>query len=361
MANKFEQEIKGDSNTQQYIENQYNYQSDLTEEKVREISMASARFVASEYFAISQDMANFRMKNFEDVVLNRFNVLENGLNAFKDPAFMLLYRKAQIQAAVTDNEDNYKTLSELLIHRQKKKDDKYSQTGINGAVEIVNEISDSSLEALTILNCFVMGIVPETGSIEIGVQVLEKLYSSIMTDELPKNNLWMEQLDILKAVRINNFSKFNKFEDIIYKQLAKYIVVGIEKNSENYKKANEILMANNIKIFIDNPLCPNYVYIPYTQKEISKLSRNVMGLKIPLNENEIKAINSLYELYNNDEQNIKLVKENLIKMMDTFEHLKKIHNWWNSLSTSCDITVIGRVLAHVNAKKCYAEFPPLDY
>ena len=364
MVSKIEQNIKGDNNTQEHIENQniININIPLDEVKIRQISSQTAREIAKEYFVLGQDLANSRMQNLEDVVMNRFKSIENGYFAFSDPSFILSYRKAKIQSAITDEESSYQMLSELLVHRHEKRDQKYSKTAIDGAIEIVNQIPDASLVALTIFTCINNNILPTVNQLDAGLRILSNLYSSILICDLPIDSKWMDQLDILKAIRIDNVNKFKTFKEIIGDLMSNYSKAGIKKDSQEYIDALEIEKRNNIKILIKNALMDEEYYIlpVFEKSQINKLTFYSNGKNVYPPKEVFDAINSLMDLYTKDKSANEKALNSLIDKIDGFVSLKKIHMWWDSLSNACYLTEIGRVLGHANAQKCYKGFPPLD-
>jgi len=87
---------------------------------------------------------------------------------------------------------------------------------------------------------------------------------------------------------------------------------------------------------------------------------NMILVPISLSEAQINAINSVYELYKKDgnikQQNIKLFMEE----WDKRSNLKALREWWDNISTSFQITSVGKVLSHSNAQRCDKNLPPLN-
>lgn len=363
MVNKIEQGIKGNDNIQQNVETQNItiISQGVSKEEVKEISAEMSRKVSNEYFQLSQDLANKRMDSFENTFVERLSNIENGLNSFKNPDFVLSYRKAQIQAATTDDIESYKILTELLVHRHNNSSDGYKKTGVDGAIDIVNKLSDSSLAALSILACIELSILPVDVRLNNGLSVLNDCFDSILKNSLPTNNDWLDQLDILKAIRLNSFSSFKKFNEIICDMMPGYSTAGIKKDSDDYNKAIEIQNKYHMNILIDNPLNHKFVIIPmFSKNQLKDFKKNVMGIKIPFDDNDIKCCEELLNLYSKDSNEIANIKKLLMDKIDSFPSFKIIHEWWDKIPKACDLTIIGRVLGHANAKKCYNGFPDLD-
>lgn len=93
-------------------------------------------------------IANERVKEFENRLIPKIEAVSNGLNAFADPSFQLLLIDAQKAAVATERVVDYDLLSELLVHRIEKGNDKHIRTGIHRSVEIIEDISDEALLGL---------------------------------------------------------------------------------------------------------------------------------------------------------------------------------------------------------------------
>ncbi|HCG58353.1 MAG TPA: hypothetical protein DEV78_04000 [Clostridiales bacterium] len=364
---KRNQEISSGANSNNYqgenLTIVHNHITQFDEEKAKQISEYSAKQIMEEYFSNADELAQKRMNDFENRFIPKLAEIENALEIFNDPAFKLVYRKAQIQAATTTRESDYNILSELLIHRYKKQNNKASCIGINGAVDIVEQISDESLVALTVITTILIGICPITGNITEGLNVMNKLFESLLICDLPNNNDWLDQLDILKAIRLNSFCRLKKLKEFYLQNLDGYFCVGIDKNSENYQKAINLLKPYGLEnILIDHELIDNHVRLPLTKTtEIDKLDKiQSNGTILPLSQEEKECLYKVIDFYDKvaDKKNIVLNK--FYEKLDTFPALKVIHDWWDKIPNGFSITSIGRVLGHANAQKCYTGFPPLD-
>lgn len=333
------------------------------EDKAKQISEYSAQKVLEEYFSNADELAQKRMRNFEDRFIPKLAEIDDALKIFNDPAFKLLYRKAQIQAATTTRESDYNILSELLVHRYKNQNNKASCIGINGAVDIVEQISDEGLTALTILTVILIGTRPVAGSITEGLSEMNTLFNSLLVCSLPNNGDWLDQLDILKAIRVNSLGTLKKLKTFYMQDLDGYLCVGIEKNSNSYQQAIDLLKQHKLSnVLVDHELIDNYVRLPLPKiAEIDNLNRvNQVGIEVPLSQDEKDCLYKIVKLYDtsNDKKNI--VLEKFYKKFDTYTALKTIHDWWDRIPNGLSITSIGRVLGHANAQKCYPGFPPID-
>ena len=350
-----------------------NVYNGIDESRAREIVDEKLKEVINGYSQEAHEVAKARINQFADDLIPKL-VRDNLLESLSDPSIQILLTEAQKTAASTERPADYALLSELLIHRVKKGNDRNIRAGVNQAVKIVDEITDEALLALTVIYS-VETFLPIAFDMESGLKVLEGLFSKIIYSTLPKDSLWMDQLDVLNAIRINPFGGFKKIDQFYSEQLSGYVDVGIEQGSENYKKANEILKKANLPndIICDHELRRNFVRLRIINinnldmlslRRFQSINLNGTTVKIPfqmqLSNGQKQAIKDVYSLYNTDES---LKKENVkafMEMWNNYNYLKQLREWWDSLQGSFDITSVGKVLAHANAQRCDPNLPNLN-
>jgi len=341
----------------------------IDEKRAREIYQEMNLQVRSDYSQEALVIANTRIAEFEDRLLPKMEAVEGALEAFADPSFQLLLVEAQKTAASTERPADYDLLAELLLHRFQKGENRIIRAGISRAVEIVDEISDDALLGLTVLHS-ISNFFPTSGNIHIGLNVLNDLYGKIFYDTLPTGKEWLDHLDILDAIRINSFGGLKKINQYYPEMLSGYIEVGIEKDSDNYTKAIELLRNVNLpqNLLVEHTLNSNFSRINLSDKnQIHSLAlqqqivvdQKIVIVPTALTEGQKNAIKSIYELYKNDET----IKQNNIKIFmeewDKWENLKTLREWWDNINGLIQITSVGKVLAHSNAQRCDKNLPPL--
>jgi hypothetical protein len=341
----------------------------IDEKRAREIYNEMILLSRKDYTEEALKVANYRITEFENCLLPKMDAIDGALEAFADPSFQLLLVEAQKTAASTERPADYDLLSELLIHRFQKGTNRITRAGISRAVEIVDEISDDALLGLTVFHA-VTCFFPVTGNILQGLDVLNDLFGKIIYGPLPTRIDWLDHLDILDAIRINSLGNLKKIRQYYPEMLANYVELGIEKGSENFDKAIEILNSNGLpqNIFVDHALNPDYKRIELPNADLSSIifNRNIVNngqvltIQVPITEIQKKAIESIFSLYKIDEsvknQNI----EALMKEWDKRPSLIILREWWDNINTSIQITSVGKVLAHSNAQRCDRSLPPLD-
>lgn len=360
--------------TQRAGDNSQQIQADLVvvnqgidEKRAREIYMEMFENARKDFSIEAVEEAEKRVLQFEEDLIPKMQKIEGALQAFADPAFQVMLTAAHKSAAITENKDDYSILSELLIHRINKGNDRKSIAVISRAIDIVSEIPEDALLGLTVQYAFEI-IIPQSGNITIGLDALESLFSTLIYDELPKGSSWIEQLDVLNAVRITDFSSFKKIDEYYSEQLNGYCCLGIKKDSENYNKAMELLKQNNLNtMLVQNEFNEEYVRLSIVNdQQIDNFNLNSLDLitgqiiKRQLSSIEKDILHQVYSMYDNDNDLKNKIREKFVLEIEKRPNLVKIKNWIDKIPMSFNTTPIGRVLAHANAQRCNKKFPPLN-
>lgn len=358
---------KAGDNSQQYQIQNLTIQQGIDEKRAREIYDEKYSIAKQNFTEEALRIANERVKELENRLIPKMEAVNDGLKAFADPSFQMLLVDAQKAAAATERSVDYDLLSELLVHRIEKGNDRHTRTGIHRAVEIVEDISNEALLGLTVvhsLNSFIP-VSPECAS---ALDTLDDLYGRIIYDKLPEGNEWIEDLDILDAIRVNHFGKFKSIKEYYASALNGIVTIGIKKDSDDYNKAIKILQDFGLMIpnlFIENSLVQDYMRINIGNFEAIDslmLVRMIGGttMQVPFSEQQKTAIKSIVELYAKDSKLKNDVEESFISEWDKRSNLVLLRKWLEKIPNSFSITSVGKVLAHANAQRCDSKLPPLN-
>lgn len=342
----------------------------ISEARVREICSEIALQAIKDNSQEANDIALKRIDNLTNLMLPRLQSIEQTFESFSDPSFQFLIRKAQITAASSDRESDYKILTELLVHRINNKKNIKKKASISKAIEIIDQIDDDSLAALTMahtINCFF----PITGNISKGIQVLSDLYEKIGYSDLPTDNLWIDNLSILGCISVATFFTPNNLEDQFCNSFDGYTCVGIEKEDSKYTEACIQLADNGINadILVDHELNAGYVRLNIVQKQqindlFYRKTLNVDGLpkieQVKITQSQKNCLERIFDLYSKNSVLTKKVKENFIKLLRSHKAMASIIDWKNKINIAFNVTSVGKVIAHANAKKIDPMLPDLD-
>lgn len=356
-------------NSQQIQAHSVTIYQGIDEKRAREISQEVAiQLMRDKFSEEARQIALERVSAFESCLLSRMSKISNALEAFADPSFQFLLADAQRTAAASDRPADYELLTELLVHRFQKGGHRETKAGINRAVKIVDEISDDALLSLTILHS-ALNFIPTTGCIAQGLSTLNDLYGTLFYGSLPVEENWIDHLYILGAIRIDSYGNMGEIDRIYAERLHGYTDVGIRIDSDDYHKATNLLEQNSLPshIFLaKHELCEGYVRLSIPRREnigSEQLLLQEDGIldqrPFPLTDMQRVALNSVYDLYENNSGQRQMNIVNFMEKWNDFENLKKLREWWKTIKIRISITGVGKVLAHSNAQRCDPELPPL--
>lgn len=359
----------GDRSQQVQAQNVY-ITNGISEQRVREICSEVAVAAISNNSLEATGVAMQRIERFVDLLLPRIQRIEKEFESFSEPAFQVLLRKAQLTAACTERDSDYNILSELLVHRINNKTNIKKKASIAKAVEIIDQVDDDSLCAITVLHA-VTNFVPLSGNILEGIDALAALYDKLDYENLPKDKNWVDNLTILGCMTTTPFFSPNSFEERFCKSLDGYMCVGLKKDSEEYQKALNLLNDHRINngILVDHELNDGYVRLPISQKaRIDELQYStvsiVNGVECYVNhdatEEQKKCLMDIYNMYSNDTTLQNQVKNKFVDTLMSYNSIKAISAWWNNFNTSFALTSVGRVVAHANAQRIDNTLPNMD-
>lgn len=267
---------------------------------------------------IAIGQAESRINEFKSYLIPQLEKIQGIVEHLVDPKFNFLIGDAQKSIAQDGSKENLKRLSDLLILHIEKGQDKIIDSGIHKALQIIPELDTKSLRGLTVLTAL-NDVTPNSGNISEGLDVLNDLYGHLISEELPQGYSWLDHLDILGAIRVSSLD-IRDFKEYICEKLKNYSQIGIKIDSDNHKRALEIMHANNIP---DNVLIPNECLSGYVRLKISSI-RSVQTQYQGI----CSDILNLYEINKTLQSN---ANSKLVELWDSRDNLKKIHEWWGQI------------------------------
>lgn len=373
MMNEMQQEA-GDNSQQIQNKNCVVVVNSLDEKRVREIC-------DEKLFAIKQELtfeawckANERVKEFENHLVSRMKKIEDSFQSFLEPAFHFILQEAQKTAAQTDIPTDYELLSELLVKRiTNGNNNRNENSAIKKAVQVVNEVSDDSLIALSVSLAIRQYSI--FGDIRQGLNFLDDSFKKFLYRPLPSSadSKWIDNLETIGAIRILSIAKLNTLETLYLNQMPGYCVSGIKKQSDTYEKSVSMLEKVQLPhslLLCNNELNEDYVRIPiFSENAIENLQlaipvpisdlKTTGTLNISLTEEQKEILHKIFSMYDKDSNSLDLVKENFYKEIISRENLNTVREWWNNIPIAFELTSVGRILAYSNLKRLDPTFPDL--
>jgi len=345
------------------------YNQGLTEEKVTEIIDKKLEMLntVQVFTQEAYSRAESRVKKLEEIVIPRIAKIDETLGIFADPSFQSVLNDAVKVAAQTDEIESYKLLSELLAHKVEKPNDKSVKMDVSYAIDVIDKITDEALQAITVFVALQTWL-PASGIISQGLSTINNLYSKLLFSALPTNDKWIDQLDILKVIRIQSFGKFLSLSELQKRLFSGYVVCGIPKNSEKIGEIYQLLEDSSLlrNSLIENELNSNYYRLPLVNikdiNEMDYLDTNSPFIheRVQLNEKQISTVKKIISYYENDAHKLQEITEKFNTKWNSFENLKRIGEWWTKLPCSFGVTSIGKVLALTNAQRIDSNLPKIN-
>lgn len=361
MENNLQTQKAGDG-AQQFQANQIIINQGITEERARAIFTEMIEQSIAPYTQDAYDTAYRRIGRLENIVLPRLAGIDGALEHFADPAFQIVIRKAEQAAAATEREEDYEMLSELLLCHVQKGEDRINRAAIHRAIEIIDQIDNEALFALTVVVA-ATALVPSDSECSQGLKTDAGILSSLMYQHLPLQCEWMDHLEMLGAIKLVWGHPTGRLINFYKHKMNGYVCVGIRKNSRAYDKAVGLLKNTRLSpdsILRDNELLEGYVRIPTCSKQnLENMIVSNGEEQRHINKYEISVLNSILELYTRDSSLQCCVEKSFEDMMKQFPVFAEISNWWKSLPTALLPTTVGKIIAQTNARRFMQDFPDM--
>lgn len=336
----------------------------LTQEEVKKYIAKENEIIIAKCNIMARDVAMERLNNYTKTLLPKL-VKNEILSAFSEPDFQFAYKSSQKTAMCTERKADYEMLSELLIHKFNNKDNYTVSATVEKAIDEVNHISKDSLMILTVLFSL-RAYSPNSEIASKGIDALEELYKKLLNNfELPETTEWIDNLEVINAIRVNTFTTSKKLDDYFCEKFVDYTKRGIKKDSQNYIEIVEKLKNSGIPldILIDNEIDKEYVRLSILRKEQINdviIEMNI-GSEITIKYLTMEQRDTLFNIFDSYDNETVETKNTFKNMMYSKENFKKLIDWWNNnmINISIDLTSIGRVLAYTNAKRIDNTLPEM--
>jgi len=356
----------GDNSNQYQIENYYegipSTELQTIIKEVRNIISEENKLLLDNMRIVASETAQQRLNNYTEVLIPRL-VKAELLTAFSEPHIQLLFKESEKTAICTDRKTDYEMLSELLVHKINKNEDYTISAAIAKAISEVNNISEQAMMCLTLLFA-ITTYSPKSGNIKEGLSTLNNLYGHILEHfDLPDNRNWIDNLEIVNALRISTIGNSKKIDDFWFETLEGYSLLGIKKDSDKYNETITKLTEAGLptEILTENVLDSDYVRLEIPSEDTIEelyLTNMVDGniVKTKLSDSQRQVLHDIYKGYN---QQTNKNKEKFKNALNEFDNIKIIIEWWNNniIHFSFQITAIGRVLACTNAIRIDSSLP----
>lgn len=357
MAFRSQEQQAGNNAVQYQVNGTLVVHQGLSEDAAREIARETARRAVEAFHEEALATANERIGELENRVLALMGEREQ-FEAFRDPAFQVALRKAQVSAASTERASDYDMLAGLISDHAARGTERTIRAGLSRAIEIVGDLDAAALRGLTLFAA-VEQYTPLSGDCLQGLGVMNGLYGDLIVESPPPTGAeWIEHLDILGAVRISSVGNFKKFRDYYPGKTAGYVCKGIMEGSEELSDLASELQEVELTIdLVPHALKPGWLRAP--------LARSAdLEQRLTRRTTEERAASARATLRNRtgiDEVDPGLL-DGFMGLVDGLTHIATVRDWWDQLQPSFRLTPVGRVLARANASRLDSRgvLPPID-
>lgn len=341
----------------------------ITEQRAREIFSEEMAKRAQCLAVEAQDTATKRMLDLFSDLMARVKKCEKDLSAFSDPGFIQNMRIAQEAAAVSDRKEDIETLSELLLARMNGALKRTTKTGIRKAMEIVPELEDAELMALSLFLLYGRYNLTSAHGLnaEQYLHLLNESFSKLLPIDLPQGKKWIQHLAILDVVIVDSASHFVSIEELFVQKSAGMVCVGIEKGSQKHKDAIAVLKDCGIGpgTLVDNDLFPGFVRLPIVDPNVlsafpAQIQNTTQWVLLDPDIKHQDCIKKVFSLYDKDEDKINQVKHKFLEVVSKYRSLVRFNDWISTIEPPFELTSVGEALAYVNARRCIPDLPILE-
>ena len=357
MLEKIQKQVSGDNSTQFQVENLV---LGITEQRAREIFNELFEIAQKRFSIEAGQIANKRIDDFKKQFIDKLMSESGNLLLLKDPYFQFRIINAQCTAATTDRKKDYDLLSELLLNRHVWKEGRKNRVAYSKAIEIVSDIDDDALTALTAIYSIIL-LEPDgkfCRSYKDILSTFDNLLKKVLTSNLPLGREWIEHLDMLNTARYSSTRSLKKIEQIFAERFVGYFSAGIRFDSDEYNKALKILHEINFdkSLLAKNDLIDGYWIVPVMNFESIQnltVTNSSTGKTRCISEKESKALIEITKMYDKNINTENLIKEEI----KNYKNLDVFREWWNKIPCSFTLTKIGVALAYANIRRLVDGIP----
>ena len=315
----------------------------VSESRAYEIAEATARSVIADLAEESFHLIQERITKLDDRVIASL-IRAGRLEVFADPGFQRSYKKAQSGAAVSDNDEDYDLLAALLTDRAARGAERRIRAGIERSIEIVDQIDSDALRGLTVLQAIQQYSALAPG-IDDGLDTLAALFGDLLDGPLPLGVEWMDHLDILDAVRIDQVNSLRAFREYYPSKMPGYLASGAESLEPFWAADSGRQPVKVAGITMEHELKPGFYRLAASQDKT--LDHTLPGItpadcQVILEKGKATLGFGVVD---------PALVEPFLERLRLRPPLRQLEEWWQQIPQFIQVTSVGRVLARANAER----------
>ena len=353
----------GDNSTQTSVQTM-NVYNGITPERAIEICQEQFALLAPELIQEAREIAQERVNQFSSKLLPKLASYDEQFRALAEPSYLVALRKAQLSSICTDKEADYELLSELMLERAQVQADRRKQVGIAKALEIVGQVSDEALLGLSVIY-IATRLIPITNDLHQALQIYNQEYAKLIGNRsLPESSDWIDELDVLTAVRIGHLGV--KSSQVYFSEtFSAHLVGGVEDGSEDCERIKKDMQEVGLPVevmLVPHPLKPNYLKLATNAEVDDILLKYEIDGKYDTEEltsEQRDVLQSVAKELRKDESKQKDMQKAFILEWNKYPTLKMIGEWWDKLAYAPMLTPVGLALGNAYVRTIDPSIPKL--
>ena len=295
-----------------------------------------------------------------ELVNKRVDSLVNGLaekfkddkeklaEAFKDPAFYFLWQEAAHAAAASGEEDVEKLLVDLIENRVNKKSSNRTNLITSQAIASASQLSKEAKDCLT-ATWITLRVVKISHKENYSFQLerIKEYWKTIVNNcDLPKNSMWIEELELLKLARVHGGfnTEIQRYETFWHSRFKRFTCRGFDQSGfDQYVVPLRKIDEKITKFISPHPLRDGFYFINAEDKaEIF----SVVG-KACADSQELKELLGLSGFGGSDGT----PEARLTEIFREDSDFLALEEWWNTYMKPIELTSVGEVIGFSSAKR----------
>jgi hypothetical protein len=322
----------------------------VTAADVVAITRSEVSRVREELTAAAEAVAADRLRKFESRILEQFEQNDHLRGAFADPDFQFSLRDAGRAAVSNDDQHTEDLLVDLLKNRAEQGNQARVRLATSQAIRAADKLSLEALNgvtglwALQFLKSGVPGVAP-------ALRAGELVATGLVGMGLPDDPSWTEDADALNLVRLGGGGMV--MERARYRDFMARREPGIPLNPGIDQEASrDLIEAARSKCpwledkLQPHPLRPGFLLLVGDNAEEFLAA-------VPADSEAPPELHQLVSMNNFGVQDQTVIAA-FGEKVDECENLREVADWWDRVP-NLDLTVVGRVIGFVNARR-HVEF-----
>jgi hypothetical protein len=317
----------------------------LTEERGVAIAREQAQIAVSEYSKEAEGIARNRIDKFVKEVIGELTGL-GSLDVLADPAFLVLLRKAELEAAATADQADYEMLAKLLGERAKESS-KPMHLAITRGVQVIEYLDQESLTGLT--SIFYFTILPGSPDPLEGLAHLDSLAANLVSGPLPTGSAWLSRLDVLDCIHYSpGIGSARSWDQILMQSMPGYISQGIP--AEDVEGVSTRLLALDPSL---PALIVPHVFLPGRQRiNASRAARVIEDIEDILQDpNDLEELEKILADARVDQIDNSAIAVAIAHVETNLPYLNSARGWWSKVPGIIQLTPVGIAVAYSNARR----------